>query len=74
MAKPTDGDDQDDRSRVALEMRKNADFAAWAADAEAERAALLSTPEEALAALGLGRGEVNARARALRSTTRRPNA
>lgn len=53
---------------------RQADLAAWAADAEAERAALMATPEAALSALGLGRSDIIARAKALRIRARRPHA
>lgn len=48
-------------------LRRQADLAAWAADAEAERAALLATPEAALCALGIVKSDILTRARALRA-------
>ena len=47
-------------------MRLEADLAAWAADAEAERAALVATPEGALFARGVTVEQAIARAAALR--------
>ncbi|MCI4663187.1 MAG: hypothetical protein MRY74_00560 [Neomegalonema sp.] len=51
---------------AAAALRREADFAAWAADGEAERAALLAIPNERLEGLGLTRQRLRRRADALR--------
>ncbi len=70
MSTTTDHNDTLERPSAAAEMRREADFAAWAADAEAERASLLATPEAALAALGIVKSDIISRAQALRANTR----
>ena len=55
-----------EQSAAIAAMRLEADLAAWAADAEAERAALLAASRETLRSYGLTAEQVRVRAAALR--------
>ena len=67
----TSDHDISERNMAGAAMRMEADLAAWAADAEAERAALLSLPEGILGEHGLAADEIQLRADALREKSKR---